>query len=103
MSALAAVKAALANPPYGAPEEIKVASAKSVGKALGGVPDKEIEVVVKGLEAEEQAVLMKFLYRGLESSDGQQSSTLLLKWHGVLTEKAGMGLISRVLSESDTL
>mmetsp|Transcript_34823 Transcript_34823/g.87986 ORF Transcript_34823/g.87986 Transcript_34823/m.87986 type:complete len:104 (+) Transcript_34823:100-411(+) len=103
MSGLAAVKAAVANPPYGAPMETKVASAKAVSKALAGVPDKEIEGVVKGLDTEEQAVLMKYVYRGLEASDGQQSSTLLLRWHGVLTEKAGMGLISRVLSEPDTL
>jgi len=52
----------------------KVASAKVVAKALAGVPEKEIGSVIGGLDGEEQALLMKYIYRSV-------TCTLLI--HGV--------------------
>jgi hypothetical protein len=43
----------------------KVASAKVVAKALSGVPEKEIGAVIGGLDGEEQALLMKYIYRSV--------------------------------------
>ena len=72
---------------------------KVVVKALGAVPDKEVGAVIESLTDDEKDILMKYLYRGLEA----ESSNQLLKWHGILTEKAGSGCIMRALSESTRL
>ena len=72
---------------------------KVVVKALGAVPDKEVGAVIDSLTDDEKDILMKYLYRGLEA----ESSNQLLKWHGILTEKAGSGCIMRALSESTRL
>mmetsp|Transcript_6146 Transcript_6146/g.12123 ORF Transcript_6146/g.12123 Transcript_6146/m.12123 type:complete len:124 (-) Transcript_6146:695-1066(-) len=94
----AAVKAALTDPPYTSEsDETRKMSAKVVVKALVAVPEKEIGSVIAGLSGTEQDLLMKYIYRALE---GSESSQQLLKWHAVLTEKAGMGCIMRALSES---
>ncbi len=69
-------------------------------KALGAVPDKDVGAVVDCLSDDEKDILMKYLYRGLEEAE---SSNQLLKWHGILTEKAGSGCIMRALSESTRL
>jgi len=73
---------------------------KVVVKALGAVPDKEVGAVIESLTDDEKDILMKYLYRGLEEAE---SSNQLLKWHGILTEKAGSGCIMRALSESTRL
>lgn len=45
------------------PRVRQIASAKVVAKALSGVPEKEIGAVIGGLGMEEQALLMKYVYR----------------------------------------
>ena len=96
-----AVKAALAEPPYAATNmETKKLSAKVVVKALCAVPDKEVGTVVDSLTGDERDVLMKYLYRGLEEAE---ACSQLLRWHGVLADKAGSGCIMRALSESTRL
>jgi hypothetical protein len=42
-------------------------------------------------------------HRALGAVENQQGSQILLRWHAALTDKVGMGLISRALSESDTV
>lgn len=66
-------------------------------KALALVPEKDIPSVVDSLSGAEQDLLMKYIYRGME---GGESCNQLLRWHAVLTEKAGMGCIMRALAES---
>mmetsp|Transcript_17122 Transcript_17122/g.26511 ORF Transcript_17122/g.26511 Transcript_17122/m.26511 type:complete len:129 (-) Transcript_17122:52-438(-) len=93
----AAVKASLADPPFSAStDETKKMSAGVVVKALSLVPEKETASVIDGLSPGEQDVLMKYIYRGMENGE---SCNQLLRWHAVLTEKAGMGCIMRALSE----
>lgn len=75
-------------------------SVKVVVKAIGSVPEKEVGVVIDSLSGDEKDVLMKYLYRGLEEAE---SCNQLLRWHGILTEKAGNGCIMRALSESTRL
>ena len=114
----AALKAALTDPPYsakspdvrvrgGGGEEFRVlkksrqkSSMKVVVKAIQGVAEKEIAGVIDELSGEEQDVLMKYLYRGLEEVEACNS---LLKWHAILTEKAGVGCIMRVLADRNKL
>ena len=71
-------------------------SAKVVVKALSAVSEKDIGGVISELSGAEQDLLMKYLYRGLET--GEQS-TQLFKWHAALTDQAGMGCIMRAMSE----
>lgn len=75
-------------------------SVKVVVKAIGSVPEKEVAGVIDSLDSDERDVLMKYLYRGLEEAE---SSNHLLKWHGILTDKAGNGCIMRALSETTRL
>jgi actin related protein 2/3 complex subunit 5 len=75
-------------------------SAKVVVKAIGTVPEKDVGAVIDSLTGDEKDVLMKYLYRGLEEAE---SCNQLLKWHGILTERAGSGCIMRALSESTRL
>jgi actin related protein 2/3 complex subunit 5 len=75
-------------------------SVKVVVKAIGAVPEKDVGGVIDSLTDDEKDVLMKYLYRGLEESE---SCNALLKWHGVLTERAGNGCIMRALSETTRL
>mmetsp|Transcript_36368 Transcript_36368/g.72997 ORF Transcript_36368/g.72997 Transcript_36368/m.72997 type:complete len:124 (+) Transcript_36368:108-479(+) len=93
----AALKAALEDPPYSSTsDDTRRMSAKVVVKALVAVPEKDISTVLSGLSGAEQDLLMKYIYRGLETGE---SSVQLFKWHSALTEKAGMGCIMRALSE----
>ena len=71
-----------------------------VVKALVAVPEKDVGAVIDSLSTDEKDVLMKYLYRGLEEAE---SCSQLLKWHSILTEKAGTGCIMRALSESTRL
>lgn len=97
----AAVKAALVDPPYTATEgETRKLSVKVVVKAIGSVPEKEVPAVIDALDGDERDVLMKYLYRGMEEAE---SCNQLLKWHGILTDKAGNGCIMRALSETTRL
>mmetsp|Transcript_20803 Transcript_20803/g.57290 ORF Transcript_20803/g.57290 Transcript_20803/m.57290 type:complete len:122 (+) Transcript_20803:3-368(+) len=97
----AAVKAALADPPYGATSDsTRKRSAQVVIKAISSVPEKEVATVIEGLTEEEHDILMKYLYRGLE---GTESNAQLLRWHGALTEKAGLGCIMRALQTTNRL
>jgi hypothetical protein len=75
-------------------------SAKVVIKALCAVPEKDIPATIDGLSEAEHDILMKYLYRGLEGTD---SNAQLLKWHGALTEKAGLGCIMRALQTTNRL
>ncbi|EKX45959.1 hypothetical protein GUITHDRAFT_70882 [Guillardia theta CCMP2712] len=97
----AALKAALTDPPYSAKSpDVRKSSMKVVVKAIQGVQEKEIAGVIDELSGEEQDVLMKYLYRGLEEVEACNS---LLKWHAILTEKAGVGCIMRVLADRNKL
>lgn len=75
-------------------------SVKVVVKAIGSVPEKEVPAVIDALDGDERDVLMKYLYRGMEEAE---SCNQLLKWHGILTDKAGNGCIMRALSETTRL
>ena len=75
-------------------------SVKVVVKAIGAVPEKDAGSVIDSLTDDEKDILMKYLYRGLEEAE---SCNQLLKWHGILAEKAGNGCIMRALSETTRL
>merc|ERR1711974_189656 len=100
--AVGAVKAGLENPPTGTKNaEAKKVAADAVIAALAAVKDSEFDKLVTGLNADQQDVLMKYVYRALATP--QPNAGSLLKLQGVLTEKAGLGCVVRVLADRRTV
>jgi len=97
-SAPDALKVALDSPPIGQPEEVRDRAYKVVMEVLSAIKSSEITKVVGTLSAEEQDVLMKYVYRGMAGAEEGLSASLLL-WHGAIVAKSGLGSIVRVLSD----
>jgi len=96
------MKKALENPPLAAKnKETKKKSADVVAQVLTNTKEADIAKVVDSLDVEELDILMKYIYRCMES--GEHDSKSLFKWHEKVLEKSGMGSIVRVLTERRTL
>ncbi|KAF0978089.1 hypothetical protein FDP41_002604 [Naegleria fowleri] len=97
-----ALKKALENPPLAAKnKETKKKSADVVATVLLNTKESDIQKSVDALDIEELDILMKYIYRCLES--GELDSKPLFKWHEKVLEKSGMGSIVRVLTERRNL
>ena len=96
------MKKSLENPPLAAKnKETKKKSADVVAKVLVNTKEADIPKIVDSLDADELDILMKYIYRCLETGDND--SKPLFKWHEKVLEKSGMGSIVRVLSERKTI
>ena len=98
-----ALQTALENPPVGSKnEEIKKKNANVVFRALAAIPerDNDIKGIIDGLTIDAQDALMKYIYRALGEA---QSCGSMLKWHGALLEKAGIGAIVRTMVDRKTV
>ena len=98
-----ALQTALENPPVGSKnEEIKKKNANVVFRALAAIPerDNDIKGIIDGLTIDAQDTLMKYIYRALGEA---QSCGSMLKWHGALLEKAGIGTIVRTMVDRKTV
>eukprot|EP00013_Stygamoeba_regulata_P024448 CAMPEP_0177647956 /NCGR_PEP_ID=MMETSP0447-20121125/10572_1 /TAXON_ID=0 /ORGANISM="Stygamoeba regulata, Strain BSH-02190019" /LENGTH=131 /DNA_ID=CAMNT_0019150567 /DNA_START=78 /DNA_END=473 /DNA_ORIENTATION=+ len=92
-----ALQAALENPPLGCKDEkIKLDSLTLVTNTVSRVKDNEIQAHVDQLSSFEVDTLMKFIYKGLGEA---QECGRYLKWHEVVTNKAGLGVIVRAIAE----
>ena len=92
-----AMKTALANPPYGEEDQTLLnLNAKTILSVVAACKDEGVDVVIADLDEEECDTLMKYLYRFLANA---QSSTIVLRWHQSLTDKAGKGCIMRALTD----
>lgn len=58
----------------------------------------QVEDACKALNAAEQDLLMKYVYKAFESPSENTAATLLI-WHEKLFSQAGYGCIVRVLSD----
>ncbi|CDK25851.1 unnamed protein product [Kuraishia capsulata CBS 1993] len=94
---------ALTDPPYGADEGSKALYLSSVLEALQGVKQSEIPEVVKSLDRDQQDALIKVIYRGMETKDGQKQGGLLLSWFDKTIEVTGNGPIVRYMSDKRVL
>ena len=83
-------------------EEIKKKNAAVVFRALAAIPerDNDIKGIIDGLTIDAQDTLMKYIYRALGEA---QSCGSMLKWHGALLEKAGIGAIVRTMVDRKTV
>ena len=98
-----ALQAALDNPPVGTKnEEIKSKNASIVFRVLAAIPDKDAEIkeIVEKLPEDAQDTLMKYIYRALGEA---QSCGTMLKWHGAVLDKAGIGAIVRTIVDRKTV
>jgi actin related protein 2/3 complex subunit 5 len=92
-----ALRSALNDPPSGCKDQaIKDNTTRLVVSILTAVKDADIQRHVDSLDSETLDTLMKYIFKGFE--DGE-NSTSLLKWHEVVTRKAGLGCIVRALSD----
>ncbi|KAL0483515.1 actin-related protein 2/3 complex, subunit 5 [Acrasis kona] len=94
---------ALKDAPMGAKDDkVKIDSAAVVYQVLSSAKDTEIDALVEGLDADQQDLLMKYVYRCLSTGESA-SSNILFKWHKAVVGKAGMGAVVRVLTERKTV
>ncbi|CAH1758721.1 1859_t:CDS:2 [Entrophospora sp. SA101] len=100
---LGALIAAIENPPYGLhTTEAKDKNTTIVMEVLISTKASDVPSLVESLNAEQQDVLMKYIYRGM-SSPKSYNSAVLLNWHEKLTEVAGLGSIVRVFTDRKTV
>ncbi|CAO3669102.1 unnamed protein product [Umbelopsis vinacea] len=83
-----ALTKSLEDPPYGRNLEMPRAN--------------DIPTAIKGLDVDQQDVLMKYLYAALAKPE-QFNPGMLLSWHEKLTEVAGPGSIVRVMTDKRTV
>eukprot|EP01099_Mayorella_cantabrigiensis_P001775 TRINITY_DN1779_c0_g1_i1.p1 TRINITY_DN1779_c0_g1~~TRINITY_DN1779_c0_g1_i1.p1 ORF type:complete len:141 (-),score=34.73 TRINITY_DN1779_c0_g1_i1:39-461(-) len=99
---VAALKASLENPPLGCKkEEIRKKSAELVVNVLTSVKAADIKKHVDGLDDSQLDLLMKYIYRGFETSPADGGN--LLTWHAAVLEKAGNGSIVRAIADRKTV
>eukprot|EP00270_Netrium_digitus_P007572 TRINITY_DN2210_c0_g1_i1.p1 TRINITY_DN2210_c0_g1~~TRINITY_DN2210_c0_g1_i1.p1 ORF type:complete len:144 (+),score=37.25 TRINITY_DN2210_c0_g1_i1:318-749(+) len=92
-----ALKAALADPPLNTRDDsCKVSNWVVVRKVLLAVRD--VDAALEGMSPESSNVLMKYLYKGLETGD-RALCEQCLKIHEKLTTMAGQGCILRAITD----
>eukprot|EP01088_Endostelium_zonatum_P002369 TRINITY_DN128_c0_g1_i1.p1 TRINITY_DN128_c0_g1~~TRINITY_DN128_c0_g1_i1.p1 ORF type:complete len:130 (+),score=29.91 TRINITY_DN128_c0_g1_i1:44-433(+) len=97
-----ALREALQDPPLGCKAQAtRDNSVALVIQVLGSVKDADIPKALGTLQTSDLDVLMKYIYKGLESGDS--NSNALLKWHAAVTKEGGLGCIVRALAERRTL
>ena len=67
-----------------------------MANALTRVPAGEIQKVVNGLSSEEADTVLKYVYKAMEKGEGCDN---LLKWHDLLFQKFGDGIIVRAIND----
>eukprot|EP00041_Stephanoeca_diplocostata_P006107 m.75638 g.75638 ORF g.75638 m.75638 type:complete len:154 (-) comp16180_c0_seq1:284-745(-) len=97
-----ALKLSINSPPIGADASLRERAHRVVMDCVTSFKSTEIASAVKLLKPEEQDVLMKYIYRGMESSE-ERSANALLSWHGAIVKEAGLGSIVRVLADRKTV
>ncbi|CAM0136507.1 arp2/3 complex subunit [Umbelopsis sp. WA50703] len=98
-----ALTKSLEDPPYGHQlQNAKAKNIKTVIDVLNQFRSTDIPTAIKGLDVDQQDVLMKYLYAALSKPE-QFNSGMLLSWHEKLTEVAGTGSIVRVMTDKRTV
>ncbi|CAN6647608.1 actin-related protein 2/3 complex subunit 5 [Trichomonascus vanleenenianus] len=100
-----ALQVALDNPPYGGTDSLKEVHLKTVVDILTSVKSNDITGVVQSLSAEQQNVLVKYLYKAMGSPIGQAHGNggIMLSWFERTTAVTGQGPIVRFLSDRRTV
>jgi len=97
-----ALRVALQDAPLASKDaSLKQANYELILSAIQSVAqnDDQIRAFLEICDADSADVLMKYLYRGLRTPE---NSAILLKFHAMLLEKAGMGCIVRAIVDRKT-
>ncbi|EJW85520.1 hypothetical protein WUBG_03570 [Wuchereria bancrofti] len=99
-----ALKASLSNPPLKCKNQaIKDRSTALVTKVLMNVKIADIESVVKSLTDDEVNLLMKFIYKAMDTQADNATCQYLLSWHAQVLARGGYGAIIRVFCDRQRL
>ncbi|CCK72780.1 Arc15p KNAG_0L01600 [Huiozyma naganishii CBS 8797] len=99
----AAVQLAMQDPPYSADGATKAAYFQAVLDTLSQVRQADIANIVKQLSLDQEAVLVKYLYKGMSVPEGQRQGGILLAWFEKLTQASGIAPITHYLSDRRTV
>ncbi|KAM3725362.1 Actin-related protein 2/3 complex subunit [Dirofilaria immitis] len=95
-----ALKASLSNPPLKCKNQaIKDRTTALVTKVLMNVKTADIEGIVKSLTDEEVNLLMKFIYKAMDTQADNVTCQYLLSWHAQILARGGYGAIIRVFCD----
>ena len=98
----ATVKSLLDEAPLGSKDAaLKSAHASKVFGALEKVNEKQAQEIVDSLEPDQGDILLKYVYRGLETPGDKNLA--LFKLQQKLVDKFGVGSIVRVLADRKTV
>ncbi|KAK6111313.1 ARP2/3 complex 16 kDa subunit, putative [Brugia malayi] len=99
-----ALKASLSNPPLKCKNQaIKDRSTALVTKVLMNIKTADIESVVKSLTDDEVNLLMKFIYKAMDTQADNATCQYLLLWHAQVLARGGYGAIIRVFCDRQRL
>lgn len=70
---------------------------------LSAVKQSDIPKIVESLSLEQQNVLVKYLYKGMSVTKGQQQGGVLLSWYDKTVDVTGLGPVVRYLSDRRTV
>lgn len=73
---------------------VKTAFGGVVAQAIMSIKERDMDSTLDGLDDEGRSKLMKYVYKGMINAENSSS---LLKWHGKLVAKDGVGIICRAL------
>ncbi|KAK6464422.1 actin-related protein 2/3 complex subunit 5 [Scheffersomyces coipomensis] len=104
---LDALKLGLQYPPYIASEDIKSLHTETIFEILCSIKNNhnltELSSFIKQLSSDEQDILVKYLYKTMNTSYGQKQGGLILSWYEKTVEITGLGPIVRFLSDRRTV
>lgn len=100
---VSAVQVFTSEPPYSADEQAKSQYFFGVLEVLTQVRQADIANIIKQLDAKQQDVLVKYLYKGMSIPEGQKHGGILLAWFEKLTQASGVNPIVHYLSDRRTV
>ncbi|CAD5206381.1 unnamed protein product [Bursaphelenchus okinawaensis] len=101
---LEALKAVLEDPPLNSNDQaLKNKVSTLVLNVLTNFKTSEIDGAVKTLDSDQVALLIRYVYKGMELLVDSQTSQILCAWHAQLFSVGGYGIITQVLTARNRL
>lgn len=104
---LPALALALDNPPYVADDKTKDLHAETLFEVLISIKNNhnvnDLSGFVKQLNSDQQDILVKYLYKSMNTSYGAKQGGLLLSWFEKTVEVTGLGPIVRFVTDRRTV